>query len=201
MAAQIEKTATAPTALLSRRRVPPPWREEISRILVSEVTLRRRVRQLAKAIEQDYQSRDLVIVSLLNGTVVFLADLIRTITLPLHLDFIGVSSYGSSTESKKIVFTKDLKLDVKGRDVLIVDDILDTGKTLDAVLKILKKLRPRSTKVCVLLNKEARREKPIRADYVGFYIPNLFVVGYGLDYAEKYRNLPFIGVVENHFAS
>jgi hypoxanthine phosphoribosyltransferase len=111
------------------------------------------------------------------------------------LDFIGVSSYGAGTESGELVFTKELRLDVRGRDVLLVDDILDTGKTLTRVLAKLRPLRPRRLKTCVLLNKAARRTEDIRADYVGFEIPDFFVVGYGLDYAERYRNLPFVGVL------
>ena len=124
-----------------------------------------------------------------------LADLIRNLSLPLRLDFIGVSSYGAGTESGELVFTKELRLGVRGRDVLLVDDILDTGKTLRRVLAKLRDLRPRRIKVCVLLEKKARRMEKVRADYVGFRIPDLFVVGYGLDYAERYRNLPFVGVL------
>jgi hypoxanthine phosphoribosyltransferase len=126
----------------------------------------------------------------------FLADLVRELDLPLRLDFIGVSSYGDGTESRELVFTKELKLDVAGRDVLLVDDILDTGKTLRAVINKLGEMNPRQVRSCVLLSKKARREYDIIADYVGFEIPNEFVVGYGLDYAEKYRNLPHIGVLK-----
>jgi len=128
--------------------------------------------------------------------VMFLADLIRNLNLPLRLDFIGVSSYGSGTVSRELVFTKELRLDVRGRDVLLVDDILDTGKTLQSVLAKLQQLRPRQIKSCVLLNKAARRVEAVEADYVGFEIPDLFVVGYGLDFAERYRNLPFVGVLK-----
>jgi hypoxanthine phosphoribosyltransferase len=136
-----------------------------------------------------------VVVSLLNGTVLFLADLIRNLSLPLRLDFIGVSSYGAGTESGNLVITKELRLDVRGRDVLLVDDILDTGKTLVRVMGKLRALKPRRIKTCVLLNKAARRVEDIEADYVGFEIPDYFVVGYGLDFAERYRNLPFVGVL------
>ena len=125
----------------------------------------------------------------------FLADLVRHLSLPLRLDFMGVSSYGAGTESGELVFTKQLRLDVKGRDVLVVDDILDTGRTLQRVLAVLRAQKPRRLKVCVLLEKKARRTEKVRADYVGFQIPDLFVVGYGLDYAERYRNLPFVGVL------
>ena len=124
----------------------------------------------------------MVVVSLLNGTVMFLADLIRHLNLPLRLDFIGVSSYGAGTESGELVFTKELRLDVRGRDVLLVDDILDTGKTMSRVLAKLHALKPRRIKTCVLLDKPARRVENVKADYVGFEIPDFFVVGYGLGF-------------------
>jgi hypoxanthine phosphoribosyltransferase len=170
-------------------------RAEIATVLISERQLAWRVNALAKEIERDFEGRDLVIVALLNGTVVFLADLLRRLTLPLRLDFIGVSSYGAGTDSGNLVFTKELRLDVSGRDVLLVDDILDTGKTLTHVMARLRALRPRQIKACVLLDKPARRMETIQADYVGFVIPNKFVVGYGLDYAERYRNLPYVGAL------
>lgn len=179
-------------------RVPIRWRGEVERVLVSEHQLAERLRKLSRQLQRDYAGRELVIVALLNGTVMFLADLIRHLTLPLRLDFIGVSSYGMGTESRELVFTKELRLDVRGRDVLLVDDILDTGKTLSRVLARLRPLRPRRIKTCVLLNKAARRVEKIEADYVGFEIPDFFVVGYGLDFAERYRNLPFVGVLRPH---
>jgi hypoxanthine phosphoribosyltransferase len=172
------------------------WRRELARVLITQDQLAQRVRRMTREIQRDYTGRDLVIVSLLSGTVMFLADLIRQLNLPLRLDFMGVSSYGGGTESRELVFTKELRLDVRGRDVLLVDDILDTGRTLTAVLKKLRALRPRRIRTCVLLDKPERRVEPVRADYVGFTIPNEFVVGYGLDYAERYRNLPFIGVLK-----
>ncbi len=177
------------------------WRKEIDKVLISEKEIARRVAQLARQIERDYAGKDMVIVALLNGTVLFLADLIRHLSLPLRLDFIGVSSYGAGTESGQLVFTKELRLDVKGRDILLVDDILDTGRTLTRVKAKLKKLKPRRMKICVLLDKPSRREEPITPDYVGFIIPNEFVVGYGLDYAERYRNLPYVGVLRQHTAT
>src|SRR5688572_20501733 len=154
-----------------------------------------RIAALGREIERDFRGRDMVIVSLLNGTVMFLGDLIRQLSLPLRLDFMGVSSYGTGTESGDLVFTKELRLDVRGRDVLLVDDILDTGRTLSRVLPKLRALEPRRIKICVLLDKPSRRIIKVRADYVGFRIPDQFVIGYGLDYAEKYRNLPFVGVL------
>ena len=169
---------------------------EIERVLIAEEQIARRVRQLTRQLQRDYAGRDLVIVSLLNGTVMFLADLVRHLSLPLRLDFIGVSSYGAGTEAGELVFTKQLRLDVKGRDVLVVDDILDTGRTLKRVLAILKGHKPRRLKICVFLEKKARRTEKVRADYVGFSIPDYFVIGYGLDYAERYRNLPFVGVLK-----
>jgi len=182
----------------SASNVPPRWRKEVERVLIPEARIARRIRGLAREIERDFRGRELVVISLLNGTVLFLADLIRHLSLPLRLDFMGVSSYGVGTESGDLVFTKELRLDVRGRDVLLVDDILDTGKTLSRVVPILRALKPRRIKTCVLLNKAARRVEKIKADYVGFEIPDYFVIGYGLDYAERYRQLPFVGVLHPH---
>ena len=178
----------------TRARVPARWRKEVERVLISQTQLDRRVRTLAREIECDFRGRELVVISLLNGTVMFLADLIRHLNLPLRLDFMGVSSYGAGTESGDLVFTKELRLDVRGRDVLLVDDILDTGKTMSRVLPKIRALKPRRIKICVLLDKPDRRTEKVKADYVGFEIPDHFVVGYGLDFAERYRNLPFVGV-------
>ncbi len=175
--------------------VPPRWRKEVQNVLITDEQLAKRIKILAREIEKDFRGHEMVVVSLLSGTVMFLADLIRYLNLPLRLDFMGVSSYGAGTESGELVFTKELRIDVRGRDVLLVDDILDTGKTLSRVIPKLKALKPRRIKTCVLLNKAARRVEDIKADYVGFEIPDEFVVGYGLDYAERYRNLPFIGVL------
>jgi hypoxanthine phosphoribosyltransferase len=175
--------------------VPVRWRREVERVLISDKQIARRIREMSVQIERDFLGREMVVVSLLNGTVLFLADLIRYLSLPLRLDFMGVSSYGLGTESGELVFTKELRLDVRGRDVLLVDDILDTGKTLHKVLAKLRALKPRRIKTCVLLDKKARRVEPVQADYVGFEIPDFFVVGYGLDFAERYRNLPFVGVL------
>jgi hypoxanthine phosphoribosyltransferase len=191
--------AAAATASASfSGRVPARWREEVEGILITEAQIAWRIREMSGDIVRDFAGRDLVVVSLLNGTVMFLADLIRHLELPLRLDFIGVSSYGAGTESGDLVFTKELRLNVRGRDVLLVDDILDTGKTLYRVLDKLRALKPRRIKTCVLLNKAARRVEDVEADYVGFEIPDFFVVGYGLDFAERYRNLPFVGVLHPH---
>jgi hypoxanthine phosphoribosyltransferase len=176
--------------------VPPKWRRDVDRVLITQEQIARRVRSLSREIERDFTGRETVVISLLSGTVMFLADLIRHLSLPLRLDFIGVSSYGAGTESGELIYTKELRLEVRGRDILLVDDILDTGKTLSRVIPKLRKLKPRRIKTCVLLNKQARRVEKIQADYVGFEIPDYFVIGYGLDYAEKYRNLPFVGVLK-----
>ncbi len=190
------KKTTSALATRTFNRVPASWSKEVETILITEADLAKRIKTLAQQIEKDYVGKEMVIVSLLNGTVMFLGDLIRNISLPLRLDFIGVSSYGAGTESGELVFTKELRLDVHGRDVLLVDDILDTGRTLHRVLGKLRKLKPREIKTCVLLDKPERRVEAVEADYVGFKIPNQFVVGYGLDYAERYRNLPFVGVLK-----
>jgi len=183
---------------VNANKVPTRWRSEVERVLITQPQLARRIKTMAQEIENDFQGRETVVVALLSGTVMFLADLIRHLNLPLRLDFMGVSSYGAGTESGELVITKELRLDVRGRDVLLVDDILDTGKTLCRVLSMLRKLKPRRIKTCVLLNKAERRVEKIKADYVGFEIPNHFVIGYGLDYAERYRNLPFVGVLHPH---
>jgi len=181
---------------LPRSYIPEHLRGEVKTLLIGQWQIAHRVEELAHHIMEDFRERDLVVVSLLNGTIMFLADLLRQLSMPLHLDFIGVSSYGSGTTSRQLVYTKELRLDVKGRDVLLVDDILDTGRTLKDVTARLKKLGPRAIKTCVLLDKPDRRAEDVQADYVGFEVPDFFVVGYGLDYAERYRNLPFIGVLK-----
>jgi len=191
----MRRSASAPL-LRADARVTPRWRKEVQRILFTDEQIARRIRGLSREIERDFRGREMVVVSLLNGTVMFLADLLRRLSLPLRLDFLGVSSYGAGTESGDLVYTKELRLDVRQRDVLLVDDILDTGKTLSRVIPKLRALKPRRIKVCVLLDKRERRVEKVSANYVGFVIPNVFVVGYGLDYAEKYRNLPFVGVLK-----
>jgi len=178
--------------------VPSRWHKEVERVLITDGQIARRIKTLAREIERDFRGREMVVVSLLNGTVMFLADLMRHLNLPLRLDFMGVSSYGLGTESGELVFTKELRLDVRGRDVLLIDDILDTGKTMSRVLPKIRALKPRRIKICVLLDKPSRRVEQVKADYVGFEIPDLFVIGYGLDFAERYRNLPFVGVLHPH---
>ena len=174
---------------------PACWQEDVERVLITQEQIAQRVRELSAQLSEEFAGRELVVVAVLNGTIMFLADLIRHLSLPMRLDFIGISSYGLGTEAGEMVFTKELRLDVRGRDVLLVDDILDTGKTLTRVLAKLQELKPRRIKTCVLLEKAARRIENVHADYIGFSIPDLFVVGYGLDFAERYRNLPFVGVL------
>jgi hypoxanthine phosphoribosyltransferase len=181
--------------IIRRNVVPAQWRSELKSVLITEAQLRRRIAELARAITRDHVGADLLVVPVLTGTLVFMADLLRHLHLPLRLDFVGVSSYREGTESRELTFTKELRLEVAGRDVLLVDDILDTGNTLAELQSRLLKLKPRNLRTCVLLNKPDRRERDVPVDYIGFEIPNEFVVGYGLDYAERYRNLPVVGVL------
>lgn len=164
--------------------------------LISEEKLAVRVAELGKQIEKDYQGKDLVCVGLLKGSVVFMTDLIKTINLDLKIDFMKVSSYGNGTDSTGIVkILKDVDEEVTGKDVLLIEDIVDTGLTLANVKEFMWKKKPNSIKICTLLDKPSRRKADVKAEYVGFEIPDAFVIGYGLDYAEHYRNLPFVGVL------
>lgn len=163
-------------------------------VLISKEKVEARIAELAKQIEKDYADKDLVCVGLLKGSVVFMADLIKSINLDLKIDFMKVSSYGSGTDSTGIVkILKDVDLNLEGKDVLIVEDIIDTGLTIVSVKDLLNKKIPKSIKVCTLLDKPSRRKVDVKGEYVGFEIPDEFVVGYGLDFDEKYRNIPFIG--------
>jgi hypoxanthine phosphoribosyltransferase len=169
----------------------------VQRILIPAEDLRTRVGELGRQIRTDYAGRTPILVGVLKGAVVFLADLMRAIEAPCECDFIAVSSYGASTRSSGIVeLTKDLSVPIEGRDVLIVEDIVDTGRTLTYLLRNLETRQPRTVRVCALLDKVSRREVPVALDYVGFAIPDEFVVGYGLDFAGLYRNLPYIGVLD-----
>lgn len=181
--------------------MPPQWQADLRDVLIPEPQLRRRVQEIARALTRDYVGKELLLVPLLTGTIMFTADLLRHLALPLKVDFLGVSSYREGTESRELVFTKELRLEVRDRHVLLVDDILDTGRTLACVLAKLRELQPRSLQTCVLLDKPSRRVEPVHADYAGFVIPDLFVVGYGLDFAERYRNLPFVGVLKRELYS
>lgn len=170
---------------------------DIDHILVSEEALHAKVTELGAQISRDYAGRDLLLVSILKGAVVFMADLMRAVTIPCAIDFMVVSSYGgANTESTGLVkIIKDLDADLTGKDVLIVEDILDTGITLSHLLPMLRMRNPASVKLCTILSKPSRRKADIRPDYLGFEVPDEFVVGYGLDYDEKYRNLPYVGVL------
>jgi hypoxanthine phosphoribosyltransferase len=171
--------------------------DDVAEVLVTADQIADKVRELGARIASDYQGKDLVLVSILKGALPFLADLMRATQVPLALDFLEVSSYGEGTESSGVVrILKDLANPIEGRDVLVVEDILDTGRTLSYVFDHLRAQRPASARLCVLLDKPARRVVPIQIDYRGFEIPDRFVVGYGLDYAERYRNLPFVGVLK-----
>ncbi|HON07135.1 MAG TPA: hypoxanthine phosphoribosyltransferase [Verrucomicrobiota bacterium] len=180
-----------------RKLTPPPeWRNEIDFVLIREDEILTRIDEIAAQIQKEYENKELMIVALLSGTILFLADLVRRLNLPLRIDFLGISSYRTSTTSSEIKITRDLKLELSGRDVLIIDDILDTGNTMNITINKIANLKPNSIKTCVLLDKPARRKINIKADYTGFEIPDYFVVGYGLDFAERFRNLPFIGVLK-----
>ena len=172
--------------------------DDIQTILVTEEQLQAKVAQLGARISQDYAGKDLLLVSILKGAVVFMADLMRAVTIPCSIDFMVVSSYGgTNTESTGLVkIVKDLDADLSGREVLIVEDVLDTGVTLSNLVPMLRMRHPNSVKICAILDKPARRKTSITADYRGFEVPDAFVVGYGLDYDEKYRNLPFVGVLK-----
>jgi len=169
----------------------------VKRVLISREEIHRRIQELGRQLSRDYAGRNLLLLGVLKGAVVFLVDLARAIDLPLQMDFMAVSSYGASTQSSGVVrILKDLDAAVEGRDILVVEDIIDTGLTLRYILDNLAMRNPASVKVCALLVKGKARPDGIKADYVGFEIPDEFVVGYGLDYAELYRNLPFIAVLE-----
>jgi len=163
--------------------------------LLTREEVEKRVRELAKEIEKDYQGKDLLVIGLLKGSVIFMSDLIKEIDLPLVIDFMSVSSYSGTTSTGVINISKDTDVDVKDRDVLIVEDIIDTGLTLSRVKKLLEERGTKSLKICTLLDKPSRRTVEIKGDYTGFEIPDEFVVGYGLDYDQHHRNIPYIGVV------
>jgi hypoxanthine phosphoribosyltransferase len=178
---------------------------DIAEVLVSEEAIQAKVAELGRRISDDYSDKvgrdsapPLVLVGLLRGAIVFLSDLMRAIDIPVQLDFIGISSYGASTESGAVRLVMDLETDIAGRHVVVVEDIVDTGKTLSYLVGNLRARHPASLRVCALLDKPDRRQVPIKVDYVGFEIPDKFVVGYGLDFAEGYRNLPFVGVLKEH---
>jgi hypoxanthine phosphoribosyltransferase len=173
-------------------------RQDIAKILISSQDLQRRITELGEAISHDYAGQDLLLVCILKGGVMFLTDLIRAIHIPHAIEFMAISSYGGvRTESSGVVrIMMDLNTSIEGRNVLIIEDIIDTGHTLAYIIELLKTRNPKSLKICTLLNKPSRREINVHVDYIGFDIPNEFVVGYGLDFGELYRNLPFVGVLK-----
>ena len=170
--------------------------EKIS-VLISEEEVDKKVRQIAAQISKDYEGKEVHLICVLKGSVFFACELAKRITVPVTLDFMSVSSYGDDTKSSGVVkIIKDLDDPLENKDVLIVEDIIDSGRTLSYLIEILKKRNPASLHLCTLLDKPDRRVRPVHVDYTCFEIPDEFVVGYGLDYAQKYRNLPYIGVVE-----
>ncbi len=170
---------------------------DIERVLFSEEQLKQRVRELGAQITADYQGKQLLLIGVLRGSYIFMADLARNIDLPCTVDFMAVSSYGSGTSSSgQVQITKDLSEDIEGQDIIVVEDILDSGNTLYYLLQVLQARKPASIRLCTLLDKPERRIKQVDVAYSGFTIPDAFVVGYGLDYAEKYRNLPYIGILK-----
>lgn len=169
----------------------------LGRVLITEEEISERVRELGKAVARDYTGLDPLLVGVLKGAVVFLADLIRVIDVPVTVDFIGVSSYGASARPSGVVkITSDLTLSIEDRHVLLVEDIIDTGRTINYLRRNLQTRHPKSLKLCALLDKAERREEAVEIDYLGFSIPSEFVVGYGLDFAGLYRNLSYIAVLE-----
>ncbi|OOM82043.1 hypoxanthine-guanine phosphoribosyltransferase [Clostridium puniceum] len=172
-------------------------KQDIKEILFSEEVLTKRIKELGDEISEEYKGKELVVVGILKGSVIFAAELIKNISIPCEIDFMAVSSYGNSTETSGVVrILKDLDSNIEGKDILIVEDIVDTGVTLAYLLKYLKARKANSIEIVALLNKQARRTSDLEVKYIGFEVPDGFIVGYGIDYAEKYRNLPFIGILK-----
>lgn len=170
---------------------------DIEKVLLSKEEISAKVKELGEKISKDYEGKNLLLVSVLKGSVVFMADLMRAITVHCNIDFMAVSSYGNGVKTSGVVkIIKDLDIPLEGYDVLIVEDILDSGMTLGYIRELLYARNPASMKICTLFDKPIRRKVDIKADYVGFEVPDEFIVGYGLDYAERYRNVPFIGVLK-----
>src|SRR3954447_22227741 len=176
--------------------------DHLERILFHETTILRRLDEIAATISEDYRDRELTVIAVLNGSLIFMADLLRRIPLPLKLDCLSVASYhGGTKTSGEVVFKQVALPDVADRHILILDDILDSGHTLAAIRDRLETAKPRSVRICVLLSKKKERARAVDADYIGFEIEDEFVVGYGLDFMERYRNLPYIGVLRQEFAT
>jgi hypoxanthine phosphoribosyltransferase len=169
---------------------------DVSEILIDEDTLKGRITELGEEISRDYDGRDLLLVGVLKGAVFFMADLMRELTVPCEIDFMAISSYGAQTDSSGVVrILKDLDINIAGRDVLVVEDIIDSGLTLSYLMRNLRARKPATLEICALLTKPERREIDVPVRYTGFEIPNKFVIGYGLDFAERYRNLPYVAVL------
>ena len=167
------------------------------KVMISEEVVNKKIEELGKQISEDYAGKEVHLICILKGSAFFTCELAKRITVPVSLDFMSVSSYGDGTQSSGIVkIAKDLDESLEGKEVILIEDIIDSGRTLSYLLDVLAKRNPASLKLCTLLDKPDRRVKDVKVDYVGFQIPDEFVVGYGLDYAQKYRNLPFIGIVE-----
>jgi hypoxanthine phosphoribosyltransferase len=176
---------------------PSEYRAAIAEVLLSEEQIRGKVAEMAAAVSREYAGRRLLLVGVLNGAAVFLADLLRLLDIPAEVEFVGLSSYRSATVScGEVTFTKDLDRDLENQHVLVVEDIVDTGRTLSALVECLKARKPASVRTCVLLDKPSRREVEFQPDFVGFEIPDRFVVGYGLDFAQSYRGLPYVAVLK-----
>jgi hypoxanthine phosphoribosyltransferase len=171
--------------------------QAVIEVLIDRDVLQRRIEELGEEISADYAGRDLLLIGVLKGAVFFMADLMRNLTIPCEIDFMAISSYGDSTDSSGVVrILKDLDINIEGRDVLIVEDIIDSGLTLSYLMRNLEARKPASLEICSLLTKPERREADVPVRYIGFEIPNRFVIGYGLDFAERYRNLPYVGVLD-----
>jgi hypoxanthine phosphoribosyltransferase len=169
----------------------------VSKVLIEDDAVAARVAELGTEVSEDYAGKDLLLVGVLKGAVFFMADLMRQLTIPCEVDFMAISSYGASTDSSGVVrILKDLDINIEGRDVLVVEDIIDSGLTLSYLIRNLESRNPASLEVCALLTKPARREIDVRVRYTGFEIPNEFVIGYGLDFGERYRNLPYVAVLD-----
>ena len=174
----------------------------VEEVLIDEASLQNRIAELGTAITEDYRGRDLLLVGVLKGAIFFMADLMRQIDIPCEVDFMAISSYGAGVDSSGVVrILKDLDISIEGRNVLVVEDIVDSGLTLSYLLRNLEAREPASLETCALLTKPERRENDVVCRYVGFEIPNRFVIGYGLDFAERYRNLPYVGVLRDELAA
>ena len=170
---------------------------DVQEILLSEEKIDLKIKELGKLISEEYDGKDLLVIGVLKGSVIFVSDLVRNISIPCEIDFMSVSSYGASSESSGVVrILKDLDQDIEGKNVIIAEDIIDSGITLDYLVDFLKARKPKSIEIVTLLSKPARRKVDINVKYIGFEVPDEFLVGYGLDYANRYRNLPFVGILK-----